>query len=186
MNMIADLATPSLVYLVFLFYLVFYRSSSELTEGKPWYPKSDHRYYEWSEEPYKWFNMLARALTGSGIVFCAVGLFKVTMTYQYGQPLQYHLGEVFKWSLVAGVLDIIYCVVYNIWLEGNRPGEIVLDDYWEVQSRIPNPAVEAGRAFRRQKRRLSRAQRKAEMLLKSLHGTRGNKKASNPRYGHRY
>lgn len=128
MNMIADLATTSLMYLVFLYGLVVFRFSSKLTEGKPWYRKS---FRDWYELPYEWNNMLVRALTGFGFVFCVVGWLTVTMTYQYGQPLQYHLGEVFKWSLLAGVLDVVYCIVYNIWLKHNRPGVIGLAYDWK-------------------------------------------------------
>lgn len=175
-----------MLYLAFLFGLVFFRFSCELTDGKPWYRKSDHSYHFWDEPPYDWTNMLARALTGLGIVFCVAGWLTVIMTYQYGQPLRYHLSEVFKWSLLAGVLDVVYCIAYNIWLRQNRPGVIGLAYDWEGQSRIPNPMAKADRVFRRQKRQMSRARRKAMTLLKSRHGASGNKNASNPKYRHRY
>lgn len=183
MNMIADLATTSLLSLLFLLALVLFRFSSELTEGKPWYPKC---YRDWWEEPYKGTNIFARALTGFGIVFCVVGWLFVSLTYKYGQPLRYHFGLVFKWALLAGVFDVIYCITYNIWLKRNRPGVIGIAYDWDEQSRIDNPSFKAERTLRRQRRRLSRAQRKAKMLLKSRHGTRGNKNASNPKYRHRY
>jgi len=184
MNMIADLATTSLLYLLFLFNLVFFRFSSELTEGKPWYRIPSHSFLVWDEEPYKWFNMLARGLTGFGIVFCTVGWYKVAMTYQYGQPLQYHLGEVFKWALLAGVLDVVYCITYNIWFKYNQPGFVVIvcAGGWQSVNCI-HPTERSDQNPRCDKRRLSRAQRKAKMRR---HGTSGNKNASNPRYGHRY
>ena len=182
--MIADLATASLVSLLFLFALVFFRFSSELTEGKPWYRMPSHSFFVWDEEPYKWFNMLARGLTGFGIVFCGAGWLAVSLTYQYGQPLQYHLGEVFKWALLAGVLDIIYCVVYNIWFRYNQPGFIAIDRAggWQSVTSI-HPTERSDQNPRCDKRRLSRAQRKAKMRR---HGTSGNKNASNPKYRHRY
>ncbi len=186
MNMIADLATTSLVYFVLIVVAVAYRFASELTEGKPWYPKSDHGYHDWYEFPYKWGNILARALTGFGIVFCVVGWLAVSLTYQYGRPLQYHFGLVFKWALLAGVLDVVYCIVYNIWLKRNRPGVIGLAYDWGEQSRIINPFAKAERAFRRQKRRMSRARRKVRRFMNIGRNLGGSKNAKNPRYSHFY
>ena len=187
MNMIADLATPSLLYLLSLFALVFFRFSSEITEGKPWYRMPSHSYFVWDEDPYKWFNMLARGLTGFYIVFCALGWYKVAMTYQYGQPLQYHFGLVFKWALLAGVLDVIYCVVYNIWFRYNQPRFVVIERAggWKSVALI-HSTERSDQNPRRQKRRLSRAHRKANKFLNSPHGTRGNKDTGNPRYRHLY
>lgn len=186
MNMIADLATTSLVYFVLIIVAVAYRFAGELTEGKLWFPKFDHSYREWYEEPYEWTNMLARALTGFGIVFCVVGWLSVLLTYKSGQPLQYHFGLVFKWALLAGVLDVVYCIAYNIWLKRNRLGVIGIAYDWDDPSRIPISSAKAERAFRRQKRRLSRAKRKAKMLLKRRHGTGANKNVGNPKYRHLY
>jgi hypothetical protein len=175
MNMIADLATTSLLYFVLMIVAVAYRFAGKLTEGKPWYPKSDHSYHDWYEMPYEWTNMLARALTGFTFVFCVMGWLSVLLTYKSGQPLQYHFGLVFKWSLLAGILDVVYCITYNIWLIYNRPGmampsyDIRTDtDYPELLVSIRELESGGGpmSTSARVSRRLSRRNRKVRELLK--------------------
>lgn len=198
MDKIVDLVFGLLIILVIMWFSFALRYNSLLTEGRTWHRKYDRCWYEF---PYRWFNMLARALTGYGIFLSSILIWNISGSFVCRPKVTFHLVSTLKWALIAPALDILYCIVYNIWLKFNRPGVIGLDYGWgdRVRPIQPNTSIwqrKERRRLKRKKRQLNRARSRMARYFSTGQGDSGfgtkpkptylNKNRNNPRYAHRH
>ena len=193
MDNLIDLIIPLFIYLLVLLSSLSYRFSGDTVVTKKWHTKNDRTWYE---SPYNDLNIFVRAVTGFLISFCIVSLFTVVSSFKRGS-MEFRLGRSFKWAIGYAALEVVYCIVYNIWLAYNRPGIIPLSYDWGKGATDSSSAYriswwdERSGDIRRQRRLLRRSQKKVRNRLKTRtrdgNGvSKNNKNSRNPRYSHFY